>query len=127
MKKVRVWFAAVVALVLGLCCLAACGSGVEGTYKFYSMTVDGQTLKAGENYMGIINLSEDFFVLELKNGGTCVMKTAMTSETAEGEWKTDETDSNKIVVTSAGESITFTKNGNELSFELEGNKVVLKK
>ena len=56
MKKVRVWFAAVVALVLGLCCLAACGSGVEGTYKFYSMTVDGQTLKAGENYMGIINL-----------------------------------------------------------------------
>ncbi len=128
MKQVKVWLAAVVALILGVCCLAACGSGVEGTYKFYSMTVEGQTLKAGESYMGIINLSEDFFVLELKSDGTCTMKTAMTTDTAEGTWKQDGEDKNKIVVTpSEGESVTFEINGNELSFEMEGNQVVLKK
>lgn len=127
MKKVKLWLATVVALVLGVCCLAACGSGVEGTYKFYSMTVEGQTLKAGESYMGVINLSEEFFVLELKGDGTCVMKTAMADETVEGTWKQDGEDENKIVVTSEDEAVTFTKNGNELSFDLEGNKIVLKK
>lgn len=131
MKKVKVWLAALVALVVGVCCLAACGSGVEGTYKFYSMTVEGQTLHAGESYMGVIQLSEDFVVLELKKDGTCTMKTAMApQEAGSATWKVDENDKNKIIVTAEdedGESVTFTKNGNELSFEMEGSKVVLKK
>ena len=56
------------------------------------------------------------------------MKTAMTTDTAEGTWKQDGEDKNKIVVTpSEGESVTFEINGNELNFEMEGNQVVLKK
>ena len=128
MKKLKVCLAAVIAAVLCVCCLAACGGGVEGTYKFNSMTVEGQTLKAGESYMGIIRLSEEFVVLELKQDGTCTMKSAMAEEASvEGTWKKDENDENKIVVTAEGESTTFTRNGKELSFETERTKVVLRK
>ena len=127
MKKVTVWLASVLALIVGLCCLAACGGGVEGTYKFYSMTVGEQTVKAGEE-MGGVTISKDYMVLELKKDGNCTVKSAMAGgQEQSGTWKKNDEDENKIEVTVDGETLTFTKDGNKLEASMEGTVIVLKK
>lgn len=142
MKKVKVWLATFVALVVCVCCLAACGGSVEGKYKFYSITIGEKTYKAGDEIdLGItsMKIGKDFMELELKSDGTCSMKSSMSStvagEEAEAEvgtWKKDENDANKIIVTVAGENTEFKKDGNKLVVEetipmLGTMKVVLKK
>ncbi len=126
MKKATIIVVAVLAIVLSVVCLTGCVSGAEGTYKFYSMTTDGITLKAGQSYMGLIQLSEDFITVELKKGGTCIFTIAMTDETAEGTWKKS---GDKIIISAeeTDETMEFTIDGDELSGEIDGVKMVLKK
>ena len=81
MRKFKTALLSVLAFVLGLFCLASCGEkensgevNYAGTYKFESMVVTSEgatvTLKVGETYMGMISLSADFMVVELKADGT---------------------------------------------------------
>lgn len=131
MKKLKLTLAAIFAIVLGICCFAACNSSAVGTYKFYSMsyTESGISveIKAGETYMGYLTLNEDVMTVTLNEDGTAVVTTAMVDITGTGTWKEDESDSNKIIVTIDGDEQTFTRNGSELTLEEEGITFVLKK
>ncbi len=132
MKKLKMALATVFVFVLGICCLSACGSSVAGTYKFYSLSYSegGVTveLKAGEKFMGLIELDEDFMVVTLESDGTAKVTSAMAEDfTGTGSWKTDEDDSSKVVITIDGESQTFTHSGSELTMSEDGISFVLKK
>ena len=74
MKKVRVFLATILTFMLCLFCFAGCG--VEGTYKFESMTVKAgpvtTTVNAGEEYMGKV-MSADSMTIELKKDGVAVI------------------------------------------------------
>ena len=70
---------------------AACG--VEGKYKFESMTVKilgaETTFHAGEEYLGQ-ELSKDWFTLELNNDGTCAVKTNESNTAVKGTWTEED-------------------------------------
>ena len=128
------WLMALAVMVVGMLSLVACGSSEKaGTYKFYSMKMEeggvSVELKAGEKFMGIITLSEDFMTIELKDDGTFSMTTAAvdTSDIETGTWKENEEDSNKIDITIAGVTETWECNGKELRMEQDGAQVTLKK
>lgn len=129
-KAVKVFLTVAVFVVLSLC-IAACNSGVTGTYKFSSMTVqDGSTtieIKAGEKYMGIIQLEADTYVLTMNDDNTFKMEADMGSKmTQEGKWEEKD---GKYLLSVEGESevIEATISGKTLMFEQEGVKIVLKK
>ena len=127
MKKAAIIVVAVLAIVLSVVCLTGCVGEVEGTYKFYSMTTDGVTLKVGQTYMGLIQLSEDFMTVELKKDGSCTFTVAILDETAKATW---DKDGDKISITSNDtlETMEFTINGDELVGKIDADtKVVLKK
>lgn len=130
MKKAGLWLATLLAFVLGVCCLVACGdSAKEGTYKFrsMSMTTEGVSvdIKAGESYMGV-TISEDYMTLELKADGTAVFKGM--GETTNGTWKVNDSDKDKIDLTmEEGETQTVSCKDGTITMEQEGAKIVLKK
>ncbi len=129
MKKIGYWLATVALAVICVCAFVACGSGVEGTYKFYSLKMGGMEIKVGEEMEGMA-LSEDFMTLELKSNGTVVAKNKMAGEelTEEGTWKTNEEDKTKVDITLDGETKTATIDGDELVIEIpDMGTVTLKK
>ncbi|MDY6023475.1 MAG: hypothetical protein SPJ19_01530 [Candidatus Borkfalkiaceae bacterium] len=110
--------------------LTACGGKVEGTYKFKTLSYQegGMTieLEAGEKFMGMITLTEDFAVLTLNADGSAVMTMkADGEETSIGTWTKAE--KGKIVLTFDGESQTVACDGKKIEIETDGVKVVLKK
>ncbi len=110
--------------------LTACGGKVEGTYKFKTLSYQegGMTieLEAGEKFMGMITLTEDFAVLTLNADGSAVMTMkADGEETSIGTWTKAE--KGKIVLTFDGESQTVACDGKKIEIETDGVKAVLKK
>ena len=110
--------------------LTACGGNVEGTYKFKKLSYQegGITieLEAGEKFMGMMTLSEDFAVLTLNANGSAVMTiNAEGEETSTGTWTKAE--EGKIVLTFDGESQIVACNGKKIEIEEEGRKLVLEK
>ncbi len=128
MKKVIASIVTVIA-VFALCLtLAACSTGIAGTYKFESMSMDQGglkiELKVGESYMGV-SLSEDAIVMTVKDDNTFEIKMNMGDETTEtGTWEEKD---GKYYLTADGETIEVALDGNTLKFEMEGMKLVLKK
>ena len=129
MKKKLMWLMALAVMVVSVFALVACGSSKAGVYKFYSMKVEeagvSMELKAGEQWMLGITLSEDFMTVELKEDGTVTVSTMGVTTT--GTWVENEEDSGKIDITIAGETETWECNGKELRMEEDGNKITLKK
>ena len=131
-KSLLAVVAAVLALVLGVVLFAACDNGgVEGTYKFSSMTVemDGETkeIKVGESYDGM-TVSADYMVLEIKSDGTISM--TMGGETYTSTWKAVEGKENTIEISAVDspETKTITVENGTIKFEVEpGKAVTLKK
>ncbi len=86
--------AAVVALILSAVLFAACGSGVtgvEGLYKFSSAMSGETVVHVGEEYNGI-ETNEDFFTVELKEDGVCVVTVSIAPDgTLEGTWTLEGT------------------------------------
>ena len=117
MKKLLTIMAAA---LLAICCfgLVACGGGVEGTYKFKSMTAGGETYAVGDvapwGEEGE-TISADCIVLELKADGVVAYTTTMGGEpqALEGTWTQD---GNAITITIAGDAQTFTLEGKTLSY-----------
>lgn len=101
------------AALLCVCCVSmvACKeeSGVEGKYKFYSLTYGGTTYNIGDTYQGVV-LSADTMSLELKKGGVCV--TTSPDGSNNGTWVKD---GNTITITTVyeydGETSTDITNG----------------
>ena len=89
-KLLRVILPTMLALVLALCCLTACGGGVEGKYKVVGARVSGTEYYIGDTIPGSPEpitqqeLDEAGFI-ELKAEGNCVVVEG--NDFAEGTYK----------------------------------------
>ena len=121
MKRIHKMFtalcAAIAAVVLAIS-FAACGNAA-GTYKFSSMEVDMGGMKvsvtAGEAFMGM-TITEDAFVLELKDDNTWTMSVNFggADDVTEGEWSAE------------GSTVTLTDDsGVSQSGKLDGKNFIL--
>lgn len=99
------------ALIFATACVffVACG-GIEGTYKFSSLTVNGETINAGEKYNGI-TFDKDFMILSLKKDGTCELTSGGLTET--GVW--GATENGYKLIADNGEIDYFTVNGDTMA------------
>ena len=120
MKKLSSRFTLVLVAIFCIC-FTACG-GIEGTYKFNSMTIDGTTINAGEKYNGII-IDEDFVILKLDKNGTCEMSGLGKIET--GVWGASE--NGYVIVEEDGTKTPFAINGNMLTILTDDGVITLKK
>ena len=105
------------ALIFATACVffIACG-GIEGTYKFSSLTVNGVTINAGENYNGIA-FDKDYMVLSLKKDGTFEQVSLGIKVT--GIW--ESTESGYKLIYDYGETDYFTVNGNMMIVLFDNN------
>ena len=131
MKKTLVVLLAIVSVFCTLC-LTACGGSdadVAGTYKFQSMTADGETYTVGDELYPGMSITDTFMVLELKKDKTFTL--ASMGENSTGTWAKDG--KNVVLTLDGGEgedaAQTFKLDGDKLTMEdeEEGMKIVLKK
>lgn len=130
MKKLKVWLLTLVSVMAIVCCLAACGSGTKaGTYKLYSMTVNGTEYKAGDEVPVLGKLADDYITITLNEDGSCEMTIKVLGQEAKNEatWKENADDSKKIDLTAEGKTETISCDGSSITMEMDGNTVVLKK
>lgn len=128
------------AILMGLlCCLCFLFTGcfdkeIEGTYKFKSMTwTEGgmeMEIKAGEKFMGMMTISEDFMKITLNKDGTVVMvsssfEDSTDTDTETGTWSKSE--KGKIAITFDGETQLCECDGKKLVIENGVEKITLKK
>lgn len=128
MKRLKLWLMTLVAVVVGVCSLAACGSSQAGLYKLSTMTVEGTTITAGEEFQGI-TISADAVTLELKEDGTVEMKMNLMgmNETLTGTWKQNADDAKKVDITVDGETQTCECDGSTIKFDVDGAVTIMKK
>lgn len=136
MKK---YLRGILCLVLALCmamCFVACDDSDEdeddvvGTYYFYEMEQDGETITAADleeqlesyaEYMEEEISMSDFFYMELKKNGTGVL--CMMGEEMEMEWDED-------FIWPEGEEdekVEYTFKNGKFTMEQDDTKIVLKK
>jgi hypothetical protein len=130
MKKV---FAGILSsLVIAAVCviMAACSDvNIVGTWKFSKMSGEMNGLaveyKVGDELSPGVKLTEDFFVLTIKEDNTFEMKmSAAASNSANGTWEEKD---GKYYLTVEGNSVEITLSGNVLSLNQEGMRIELKK
>lgn len=102
-----------------LLCLTACGgSSKAGHYDFYSMEMGGSTITAES----LKDLGADYeMYIELKEDGTGTMAT--DGETVEMAWKDDQI----WPADDPDDKVTFEVDGDTLTMEQDGAKLVFKK
>lgn len=103
---------------------------IEGTYKFQKMTYQqgGMTmeLEAGEEFMGMLTLSEDFAVLTLNEDGSAEMTiNAGVEQTVTGTW--EKVENGQVAITLDGDTETVNCDGVTIQIEEEGMLLVLAK
>ncbi len=103
---------------------------IEGTYKFKKLSYQqgGMTveLEAGEEFMGMMTLSEDYAVLTLNEDGSAEMTiNANITQTLTGTW--EKVESGEIALTFEGETEMATCDGKKIEMESDGMLLVLKK
>ncbi len=132
MRKIKsILSVALMSVVLCFCLLfGGCSKDIEGTYKFKSMKYNqgGMTLEleVGEEFMGMLTLSEDFVTLTLNDDGTAIMSMATEGiDNQEGSW--EKGNSGEIELTFDGETQTCKCDGETLTIEADGAKIVLEK
>ena len=120
-----------VGLLLCICFLFGGCAKVEGVYKFYklSYTESGVLveIEAGEEFMGMMTLSEDFMVLTINEDGTASLTSSAegAAETTVGSWT--KIDDKTIELTFNGEAQTCTFDGKTITIEADGTTIILKK
>ena len=123
-----------ISCILAACCalFVACDNtnSIAGTYKFESMTMtmsgETVTIAAGEEYAGM-TVTEDFYIIEIKDDNTFVMTMTMgtESESYTGTWSKNE---NTLSLTAEGETIEATIDGNKITMAMSTYAtIVLKK
>ena len=133
MKKLKTLLCIILMGILTCCLflLCSCGATIAGTYKFDSLSYTeggiSMELKAGEQYMGMITLSEDIMTITLNEDGTLVITESMESvgETLTGTWT--RVDEHTLELTIDGETQSVAWNNDTLTINEEGVKVYLKK
>ena len=131
MKRTRSVFGAIIASIcLCFCFLfSGCGSKIEGTYKFQSMTYQeggvSVELKVGEEFMGMMTLSEDFMVVTLSEDGVATAELSAGESTSTGTW--EKTENGKLEITFEGDAQICECDGKTLTINIEGSQVVLAK
>ena len=129
MKKVLAAFVSSLAIVALCVCMAACSTGITGTWKFYkaSGNVSGMEInyEVGTEITDGVKITEEFIVLTINEDNTFEMKSAMMGDEAQkGTWEEKD---GKYYLNVEGESIEMTIKGSTLTFEQEGMKLELKK
>lgn len=103
--------------------LAACGgskSSAAGSYKFKSMTAEGQTVTAEQ--LEALGQDLEGFKLELKSNGEFAITVEAKTET--GTWKED---GKKISLTMDGETVEAALDGNTVTFGMDGVELAFEK
>ena len=124
MKKVKLMFVSLLTVIISLFCLVGCGTA--GTYKFYKLETSIGSWEVGENFMGT-TLTEDFMTLVLNSDNTFSLTEKEDGETDDtvGTWAEED---GKVTLSVDGEAImTGTLDGNTITFEVMGQKTILKK
>lgn len=130
MKKTAIIMVAVLAIVLSVFCLAACGepatdgsdTATEGTYKFYSMRYEDEVWNIGdtdeEGSLGL--LTADSVVLVLNSDGTINFTMGAEGDfRIGGTWKQE---ANTVTIKFETDDVTvFTKKGDKLTGGLIGS------
>lgn len=126
MKKFAISLVALLSVVVMALAFTACGA--SGKYKFESVTVGigslSKTYEVGDEYLGV-ELTKDWFTLELNSDGTCSIKTNDSDSAKTGTW-TEEDGKIKFDV----EGLTIgkaTKDGSRITFDYGAMKITLKK
>lgn len=126
MKKIAISIVALLSVVVMALAFTACGA--SGKYKFESVTAGigalSKTYEVGDEYLGV-ELTKDWFTLELNNDGTCSIKAFDSDSAKAGTW-TEENG----VITFDVQGIAIgkaTKDGNRITFDYGLLKITLKK
>ena len=123
----------VIAIITGC---AGGGSSSSAAGKYVLKTVNGLSIEEGfgeifgtsftaEELLEILGIDsfEEFMVIELKADGTAVITTG-GEDPSEATWKQD---GNTVSITSEGQTVDCTLNGNELTLSLDNEVYVLVK
>ena len=137
MNKIKAFFVALLAVILGAFCFASCGGDSEkdlqGTYKFMHLTIkvggEEQILLPGSEYEGFY-IPEDFLTIKLESNGRASL--IMIDEeggypyTEELSWKKGS--GNKVVLSSSSGSRKIPVKDGVLEFDMgDGMVCVLQK
>lgn len=127
MRKIVTGIAVMLVAIMSSLVMVGCSSDLSaGTYKFSKMSGEMEGMKidvsVGDKLMGVVELTEDYMTLEIKDDGTAVLSAMGNS--IEGEWEKKD---GKYYLTVDGESQEITVKKNTITIESEGMKVVLKK
>ena len=133
MKRTKKFLGTILtAIFLCVCFMfVGCSKKIEGTYKFKSMSYNeggvSVEINVGEEFMGMVTLSEDFVKITLEESGVATVDMAMgeESETTTGSWKSVE--NGKVEITFDGEPQVCACDGKTLTIEIDGQKIVLQK
>lgn len=126
MKKFAITLVAILSVVVMALSFTACGA--SGKYKFESLTVGvgslSKTYEVGDEYLGV-ELSKDWFTLELNSDGTCSIKTNDNDSAKAGTWTEED---GIVTFNVSGISISkATKDGSRITFDYGIMKITLKK
>ena len=83
-------------------------------------------IEVGEEFMGMMTLSEDFMVITLNEDGTAIMTSAAMEvrESEKGTWRTTDED-NKIEITFEGDPQICECDGKTLTIESDDGSIVV--
>ena len=129
------WMGKILALMLVLACvmgLTACGgkSKAVGKYDLESMETEGMTINVQDMLDTLSESGVEMnveIVLDLKEDGTFTLDMAALDESESEEGKWEEKDGIVTVSAEDGESIDATLEGDTLTLEADGQKMVFKK
>lgn len=129
------WMGKILALMLVLACvmgLTACGgkSKAVGKYDMESMETEGMTINVQDMLDTLSESGVEMnveIVLDLKEDGTFTLDMAALDESESEEGKWEEKDGIVTLSTEDGESIDATLEGDTLTLEADGQKMVFKK
>ena len=137
MKKIKTMLVSLLMLITCLFCFVGCGA--TGKYNFKEIRVtdyygDEEVYEAGDEFQGM-EIPEGYCSLELKNDETfCLaMKYPDGSSWGSVEWKTQYTygtwreSDGEIELMAQGSATTATLDGNTLTIESNGSKIVMTK
>ena len=127
MRKIKMFFVSLLAMMLALFCFASCGE--TGEWKFKSLTADGftgeKTYNIGEEYLGD-TLTENYVVLKVNNDHTFVYTN--DNSVSEGAWIKDKENKNAIILYFGSYTVSAKIEKGQLSFtSLLGVDYVLEK
>ena len=129
MQKVKSLFLSILAVILGALCFVGCGASNEqivGTYQFFKKETINYSWAVGDDYFGE-TLTEDFMTLVLNSDNTFSLTEKEEGETHNrvGTWAEED---GKVTLSIEAVGIkTGTLDGNTITFEVMGQKTILKK